>query len=141
MTNLAFAYMSAQRFEDAETLLLEALGIQRKVVGEDNPDTWWTLDGLAANYAYWGRFEEAETIYRDLLQRWRGSHGADNSNTLIMLASLAWVVRESGRFEEARPLYAELMERRRSQSSDFGRRISILGCSEKRRNSLKYSGA
>ena len=57
--------------ELAEPLLHRALETQARVLGEEHPDTLWTLGSLVDVYHSQGRYEEAEPLVRRLLDQRR----------------------------------------------------------------------
>jgi hypothetical protein len=68
--------------EEALELCEDTLARQRRVLGEDYPDTLLTATNLAADLAAVGRGEEALQLYEDTLARRRRVLGEDHPNTL-----------------------------------------------------------
>ena len=59
--DLAKTYCLQEKYADAEALLIQALSIQQKQYGKNNPYLTWVLSDLANLYKMLGRMEEANT--------------------------------------------------------------------------------
>ncbi len=92
--------------EAARTQLEHVLALQRKTLGDDNPDTLATLEELATIDTDLARFDAARTLYEELIQRNRKLRGDENSSTLSAINGLAIVAAEQKRFAEAEALLA-----------------------------------
>src|SRR5262249_16597203 len=64
--NVGVLYLNAQRFDDAEPLLVEALEKRKARLGLANPDTLSTLDALAVLRERSGEVREAAELVHDL---------------------------------------------------------------------------
>jgi len=89
------------RYAEAEPLYLEALEGQRRVLGEDHPNTLTCLYNLALVYHRQGRIDKAEPLFLDALEKLRRIRGEDHVDTLDTLYNLACVSALAGREEQA----------------------------------------
>jgi len=96
-------------YAEAEQLLDQVLSVQRRVLGNADPDTLRTLHNLAWGMAYQHRFEEAELVHRQVLAERRRSLGDDDPDTLDTRLKLTQVIAGQGRYDEAEKLYRELI--------------------------------
>ena len=64
LKNHGLMVLKANRFEEAESLLLEALDIYRSQFGDDHDQVRQSRDGLVQIYTAWGRPDLADR-YRD----------------------------------------------------------------------------
>jgi serine/threonine-protein kinase len=93
-----------RRLEAAEALLIEALALQRSLLGSGHPETINTLNSLAM-VRYWaGELADAERGIREVLQGWQKTLGEGHRFTLTALTTLGGILREQGRYREAEPL-------------------------------------
>jgi tetratricopeptide (TPR) repeat protein len=79
-----------ERYADAEPLYRQALAIRRKVLGEQHPDTAYSLDNLAINMDDQGKYPDAEPLFRQALAIARKVLGEQHPDTAISLGNLAW---------------------------------------------------
>ncbi|MCH8988309.1 MAG: tetratricopeptide repeat protein [Chloroflexi bacterium] len=108
--NLANAYDSAGRFEEAATIHQENLEVRQRVLGPEHPDTLTSRNNLASAYDSAGRFEEAATIHQENLEVRQRVLGPNHPNTLNSRNNLASAYNSAGRFEEAATLHQENLE-------------------------------
>ena len=59
MNDLAATYHSLGRSNEAVKVFEACLEIRKRVLGEEHPDTLWSMNGLAATYDNLGRSNEA----------------------------------------------------------------------------------
>ena len=110
LNNLALLYYSQGRYEQAEPLLVQALEMRKRILGEHHPDVANSLNNLAGLYDSQGRYEEAEPLLVQALEmrkRILGEHHPDVASSLNNLASL---YDSQGRYEQAEPLYVQALE-------------------------------
>jgi tetratricopeptide (TPR) repeat protein len=99
--NLAFAYRSADRFEEAIPLFQAVVADSTRVLGPANPDTLTSRDNLAGAYAMAGRVDESIALLRTTLADREGVLGPDHLDTLTSRSSLARAYEDAGRLDEA----------------------------------------
>ena len=110
---LAVRHYDEGRYSESEPLFEEALGIRRRVLGPEHPDTLDSINDVANLYRRQGRYEEAEPLYDKALDVRRRVLGPEHPDTLISMNNLGILYRSQGRYEEAEPLYEETLEARR----------------------------
>ena len=76
----------------------------RRVFGENDPETLSALSGLANASIAPGSYEQAKTLVADLLQRYRSRFGADHSQTLKAVRNMALIEINLGEQAEAEKL-------------------------------------
>jgi tetratricopeptide (TPR) repeat protein len=85
----------------AETLLRQALAINRKTRGDDHPNTATTLHDLALIAAARGDYPTAESMLRQALAIQRATLGEKHAVVAATFNSLSRVLFEQRRYEEA----------------------------------------
>jgi tetratricopeptide (TPR) repeat protein len=78
----------AQGAADAESLARRSLDLQRRLGGDERPDTINTLNTLASILNRQGRFEECETLLDEALAVARKTLGQDNPMVALLLLNL-----------------------------------------------------
>ena len=68
MAELATTYHAQGRYEEAEKIYMEVLGLQRDALGEKHPDTTETMYGLANSYRSLGNQSEAVHMMGDCFE-------------------------------------------------------------------------
>jgi len=96
-------------YAKAESLLQEALRIDRKVLGPEHADTASSLDNLAKLYHLMGEYPKAEPLLREALRIRRKVLGEENPDTAQSLDNLAVLYRAVGEYAKAEPLYQEAL--------------------------------
>ena len=107
--NLAFAYHSVGRFDEAIELYERVLADQKWVLGPDHPNTLTTRSNLAGAYRSVGRFDEAIELYERVLADQERVLGPDHPKTLTTCNNLAVAYHSAGRFDEAIELYERVL--------------------------------
>ena len=115
--NLAYAYESAGRLEEAITLYEKVLTFRIRVLGEDHPNTLISRNNLAHAYESAGRLTEAITLFEQVLPDSIRVLGEDHPATLTSRNNLAGAYESAGRLTEAITLYEQV-------TKDFAR---VLG--------------
>jgi hypothetical protein len=80
--NLAVARDSDGKYAEGERILREALGVQRRVLGEEHPETLTSARNLAQSLSSQGRYVEAKRINREVLGVQRRVLGEEHPWTL-----------------------------------------------------------
>ena len=106
--NLAYAYESAGRLEEAITLYEKVLTFRIRVLGEDHPNTLISRNNLAHAYESAGRLTEAITLFEQVLPDSIRVLGEDHPRTLTSRNNLAGAHHAAGRLEEAITLYEQV---------------------------------
>jgi tetratricopeptide (TPR) repeat protein len=97
------------RYEEAEALYLQALKINRKILGEMHPVYASTLNNLAELYDAMDRYEEAEMLYLHALDIIREACGEKHPDYASILSNLALLYQERGYYEKAEPMYQQAL--------------------------------
>lgn len=97
-------------YSQAENHLPVVLEINKRVVGDDNPNTAKSMHNLANLKTLQGRSSEAETLYINALAIFKRVLGDEHPDTLLTMASLASVYTDLGRFAEAESIHFETLE-------------------------------
>ena len=89
LNNLAYLYYSQGRYEQAEPLLVQALELRKRLLGEDHPDVAASLNNLALLYRSQGRYDQAEPLFLQALEILERVLGDDHPNTKACRKNLA----------------------------------------------------
>jgi len=96
-------------YKEAHGLIGRALDLDRKVQGEEHPDTATSVNNLAFLYARQGRYAEAEPLYEQGLAIRRKVLGEEHPDTVGSVNNLAGLYESQGRYAEAEPLYKQAL--------------------------------
>ena len=107
---LANLYYSQGRYSEAEPLLVQALELRNRLLGEDHRNVATSLNNLALLYKSQGRYSEAEPLYLQALELYKRLLGEDHRNVATSLNNLALLYDSQGRYSEAEPLYLQALE-------------------------------
>ncbi|KAJ6547814.1 hypothetical protein DFH09DRAFT_1505800 [Mycena vulgaris] len=99
------------KLKKAEELKVVVLEKRRKILGENHPDTLWTMGSLASTYYNLGKLMEAEELEVVVLEKWRKILGENHPDSLHAMANLAITYHDLGKLKEAEQLYVELLDR------------------------------
>jgi tetratricopeptide (TPR) repeat protein len=132
MSDLAALYIRRGRYDEAEPLVFEAYESQRRVLGDDHPDTLGTMSNLAELHVDRGRYEQAESLLLDALEIQTRVFGSDHPVTLGSTNLLGRLYTNTGRLERASALMHESLDGRRQilgeHHPDVGDSYFSLGC-------------
>ena len=107
--NLAGAYASAGRLDEAITLYEQVLTDRIRILGNNHPNTLTSRNNLAGAYQRSGRLDEAITLYEQVLTDRIRILGEDHPNTLTSRNNLAGAYASAGRLDEAITLYEQVL--------------------------------
>jgi tetratricopeptide (TPR) repeat protein len=110
MVDVANVYRGLGHYEKAEDILLRAFDVQKRVLGEEHPETLSCLFTLARVTANLGRLDEAEGLYLRVLDLRRRVLGEQHLKTLATMNNLAGLYLAWGQPEKAEPLARAAME-------------------------------
>jgi len=105
--NLADAYLSAGRIDQAIGLYERTLADCERILGPDHPDTLTSRVGLAYAHLSAGRIDDAIGLFERDLADCERVLGPDHPDTLISRDSLAVAYRSAGRLGEAIDLHEQ----------------------------------
>ena len=103
--NLAAAYLSAGRLEQAVPLFERTLTDRERVLGSDHPRTLASRGNLASAYLSAGRLEQAVPLFERTLTDREHLLGADHPDTLTSRNNLAAAYQAAGRLDQAIDLH------------------------------------
>ena len=103
--NLANAYRSAGRLEQAIPLFERTLEDRERVLKPNHPDILASRNDLASTYESAGRLKQAIPLYEQNLTEALRILGPDHPDTLASRGNLANAHRSAGRLEQAIPLF------------------------------------
>ena len=117
--NLAGAYWSAGRLEQAIDLHERNLADRERVLGADHPDTLTSRNDLAGAYWSAGRLEQAIDLHERTLADSERGLGPDHPHTLTSRGNLAVAYESAGRLDQAIDLLEKtLADRERGLGAD-----------------------
>ena len=103
--NLANAYRSAGKLEQAIDLHKRTLADRERVLKSNHPDILASRNDLASTYESAGRLDQAITLYEQNLTEALRVLGPDHPDTLASRGNLANAHRSAGRLKQAIPLF------------------------------------
>jgi tetratricopeptide (TPR) repeat protein len=119
MVNLAATLRGQHRFDEAETLLRDAIEIQRKSDRQSSQPTLAGLANLAGTLASQNRLDEAETAILEVLNTANKMNRSNHPNNLAAKVIHARIKERQGKYHEAEQLYSSaLQEEKRVLSPD-----------------------
>jgi tetratricopeptide (TPR) repeat protein len=108
LIQLAVLYYSSKKFQDAESLFISALEVQRRTRGEKQADYIILLNNLATIETLLKKFNTADSIYQKLLTLKREVYGERHPEYVASLNTLATMYKNSGRINDAEKIYIQL---------------------------------
>jgi tetratricopeptide (TPR) repeat protein len=114
--DLAMALQDAHDFDGALPLFEEALAVERRINGDDHPNTLSCIGNLAALHSFMGNHDLALPLYTEVLVKSRRILGDEDPGTLNSIGNLAIVHSDMGTLEGldlALPLCKEALAGRR----------------------------
>ncbi len=97
-------YQSLGLYSQADSLLREAVDLDRQTLGPDNPETLDVSSVFGRCLYQEGHYPEAEKYARDLISRERHALGPNHRTTLQTMDNLAWTLEAEGKLDEAETL-------------------------------------
>jgi tetratricopeptide (TPR) repeat protein len=99
-------------FGQAESMVLEAVRIRKKILGSDEPSTLLSLNLLASVLADLGKYSEAESMHRQNLATREKVFSLDHPDTLMTMNNLAEVLSSQGQYSEAESMHRQTLATR-----------------------------
>ena len=119
LLNKAGNYLKARvLYGEAKRFLEHALGIRKKVLGEDNLDLAETFNDLAGLYRTQGKYKEAEEYYDNALAIRKEVLGEDDSDLAETFNDLAGLYKYQGKYKEAEEYYDNALAIRKKLGED-----------------------
>ena len=110
---MAVVYDNLGLYPHAQSLQQQALQIQQRVLGPENPDTLKSASNLAYVLYHEGHYAEAEKLDRQTVAVQRRVLGPEHADTLISTSNLAGVLADESHYPEAEKLHRETLDIRR----------------------------
>ncbi|KAJ7830444.1 hypothetical protein B0H14DRAFT_2593350 [Mycena olivaceomarginata] len=113
--NLAYGavYVCSGRFKKAEQLQVLGLIKQKKILGEDHPETLKVMGQLANTHQFLGQFRRAEELKAVVFDRQKSLLGINHPETLQTMEDLSATYVELAQFQEAERLTVTALEKRK----------------------------
>jgi tetratricopeptide (TPR) repeat protein len=96
--------ISASNYPLAGTALTEALSIQERMLGPEDPEVAADLNNLASLYQDEGRYSEAEPLFKRAVAIGDKVLGPEHPDVAVRLSNLAMLYKDQQRYAEAEPL-------------------------------------
>jgi tetratricopeptide repeat protein len=104
--------ITRQVYADAGMLLTKILGVRRRILGEEHPDTLAATMNLTSIYQFEGRYANAEALLTGVLEVQRRVLGEERPDTLTTISNLGGLYRLQKKYGEVEKLPTEALETR-----------------------------
>jgi len=104
VSKCAISLLSDGRYNEAEAYFLEMVQRDKKMFGEEHPDTLIRMGNLATTYTNQDRRKEAEELEVRVMVTFKRVVGEGHPFTLTSMGNLASTYRDQGRWKEAEVL-------------------------------------
>ncbi|KAJ7754798.1 hypothetical protein B0H16DRAFT_1541826 [Mycena metata] len=105
------------KYTEASKLLADVAEKQRKLNGDDHPQTLLALENLALTFHSLGQFNEAAELQSKVLAKRQRDLGEGHQDTVLAMNNLALTYRWLGRYKEAEELQILTLEKQRKIKS------------------------
>lgn len=110
MNDLAVDLMGLDRYDDAEALLRETVEIQRRVLGDEHPETRRSMNNLANTYRSQGQYDELVALREEILEISRRRFGDEHRETVTAMRFLGGAYCKQNRPDESDMLFLKALE-------------------------------
>jgi serine/threonine protein kinase/tetratricopeptide (TPR) repeat protein len=110
MNTIGEVYHSLGLYNDAQSLMEEALSIRETSLDPNDPAVAESLSSLGNNFWRKGEFEKARSLHERALEIRRESFGPEHPTIASCLNNLANLLYDEGSYEEAKPVYQSAIE-------------------------------
>jgi tetratricopeptide (TPR) repeat protein len=111
LNDLGVVLNALRRYNEAETVLAEALAIRRAELGPEHRAVGITANNLAASYYFQKKLDDALRVQAIAVRALQKSVGPDHQRTIVALGNLAAFKSARGDVAGAAVDYRELLER------------------------------
>ena len=108
--DLGTFYSDKGDYSKAEPLLIQALAIRKKALGDNHHDTATSINNLALLYTKKGDLLKAEPLCIQALDLYRKGLGDNHPDTATSINNLALLYDRKGDYSKAEPLYIQAVE-------------------------------
>jgi len=124
---MAMLLDSMGNHDEAFVYIREALAGQRRVLGDDHPETLRSIENIGLMLHYLGRHEEGLVFCREALAGRRRVLGNDHPKTLASIGNVGAILYQRNRLDEAIVYYREaLVGRRRILGDDHQKTLNLI---------------
>ncbi|KAJ7735165.1 P-loop containing nucleoside triphosphate hydrolase protein [Mycena metata] len=109
----ALIFWEGGKYKHAEELLEEVLQKQKQFLGEDHPDTLFTMGNLGNSYSALGEHQKAKELISVVLEKQKQFLGEDHPNTLFTMGNLANSYSALREHQRAQDLISVVLEKRK----------------------------
>ena len=109
MNNLAVVLSDQGKYEQAEDMSRQALGLRETVLGKEHPSTLTSMNNLASVLSNQGKYEQAEEMHRQALRLSEMVLGKEHPSTLTSMNNLASVLSNQGIYEQAEEMHRQAL--------------------------------
>jgi tetratricopeptide (TPR) repeat protein len=95
---------------DAERMAVEAMEVDKKVLGPQHKDTIRSMVMVGLAYGLRGRWDEAEKLFMEAMELGKKVLGAEHADTLTSMSELAAIYGYQGRWDEGEKLLLLVVE-------------------------------
>ncbi len=114
MNALAQLYNHQRRYDQAETLCVEALEMRKRLFVSNHPLVVGAiLSALAGFYFNQGKYDQAEPLFVEALEMTKRVFVGDHPDVAESLYALAGFYFNQGKYDQAEPLFVEALEMRK----------------------------
>lgn len=106
-------YTALGAYPEAERFLIEAVGLYRRELGNENAETLEAKGSLANAYSAAGKYEKAEVLFQETLDVAKRVLGAEHPDTLNLMNNLASLYLNAGRYQESEKLLTLALDARK----------------------------
>ncbi|MBL8878007.1 MAG: tetratricopeptide repeat protein [Phycisphaerales bacterium] len=99
----------------------EALGIRRRMLGDEHPSTLTSINNMGALLQAQGKPDQAEPYYLEALNQRRRVLGEEHPSTLSSINNMGYVLQARGKLAEAESYFREALEKCRRVLGDENR--------------------
>jgi tetratricopeptide (TPR) repeat protein len=109
MNDLAEALSERGRYERAEEMHRQTLGLMETLPGKKPPNALTSINNKANILSYQGKYEQAEEMHRQVLGLRERLLGKKDPDTLTSMNNLAEVLSHQGKYEQAEEMHRQTL--------------------------------
>jgi tetratricopeptide (TPR) repeat protein len=109
----AMALFIDGRYTEVEENFVRVMGIRKRVLGEEHPDTLNSIESLTSTYWHQGRWKEAEELCIQVIGSRQRVQGEEHPDTLNSMHNLGSMYKSSGKWKKAEEISVRMIETRK----------------------------
>jgi tetratricopeptide (TPR) repeat protein/tRNA A-37 threonylcarbamoyl transferase component Bud32 len=102
-------YGAIGKYDEAETHFTEALAINRRILGDEHPETLNSINNMGVLLQDQGKYDEAEVYFRKVLESSRHALGDEHRDTLRSINNMGAILNAQGKYDEAETHFTEAL--------------------------------